>query len=85
MNEKVYIESRWAYNPMSGYFEYFNEGHYNPGVHRDPDLTLPRHAAFKLIDYMSKSGHISPTLDEKVRKEDLKITHRLLDIMEEKI
>jgi len=34
---------------------------------------------------LDEAGWIKPRLDERLRAEDLKITHRLLDILEKKI
>ena len=45
-------------------------------------LVLNQSQARKLIPVLEEEGFLKPRLDERLRIEDLKITHRLLDIIE---
>ena len=45
------------------------------------DVVLRRRDVNTLIHFLDTEGYIKPRLDERLRDEDLKITHRLLDII----
>lgn len=45
-------------------------------------MELNQEEVRKLVSALDEAGWIKPRLDERLRVEDLKITHRLLDIIE---
>jgi len=87
MSEKVYIQEQWVFEVSlrgwllqpSGYYE----------VATVPDTTgwkfLSTQEAIKLIPELENQGLIKPRLDERLRTEDLKITHRLFDLLDKTI
>ncbi|TDX44315.1 hypothetical protein [Orenia marismortui] len=87
MGEKIYIEGRWIKNVLKNQFEYYNGAYIAPDEidNRKPDVVINQEQAHKLVKFMEKQGFLHQTVDDKVRNEDLKITHRLLDIMESKL
>jgi hypothetical protein len=84
MNEKVYYDGRWFWDyTYAGWF-YMPEGYYEVGVEHDRTgwLFLNQIQVEKLIKKLDEEGIIKPRLDERLRQEDLKITHRLLDLLD---
>ncbi len=79
---KTFFEGRWTTLPESGDIVYFRPGEYEEGELRTPDVVIPRTAVSKLVAYLDEAGYIKPRLDERLRAEDLKITHRLLDTVQ---
>jgi hypothetical protein len=47
-----------------------------------PDIVLSDEAIPLLITALEEAGYIKPRLDERLRVEDLKITHRLMDMLD---
>lgn len=84
-NEKVYYEPAWEFVPHLHELRFYPDGYYPAGEQREPKKIIKGQEINLLIKALDREGLIKPTLDDKVRKEDLKITHRLLDIMEEKL
>ena len=66
---------QWCYSPL---------GSYDPSVQREPTVRIDGDAARQLITALEEAGWIVPGLDEWLRTEDLRITHRLLDIVEKR-
>jgi len=54
------------------------------GEYAEVDFEISMRDIPKLVIALEESGFIKPRLDERLRVEDLKITHRLLDIIEKK-
>ena len=82
--EKVFVEARWVKNIMRNTFEYYLSGYFNPVKvdDRKPEISLKTEQAHKLVKFMQEEGYFPKFVDESIRKDDLKITHRLLDIIE---
>lgn len=60
-------------------------GERTPGVSlkkEDYKIVINRHDLHYLVEFLESNGYLKPRLDERLRTEDLKITHRLLDILE---
>jgi hypothetical protein len=45
---------------------------------------IPMRELPSLVKFLDEHGFIKPRLDERLRVEDLKITHRLLDLLEKR-
>ena len=89
MADLVWREGYWFYDIDYLAYRHRRAGHYDPSVIPGPetiDVTLPTDIDMSgLVRLLEESGYIKPRLDERLRTEDLKITHRLLDIMERKL
>lgn len=48
----------------------------------DDAVVVPEEAMRALPGFLNESGFLKPHLDERLRSEDLKITHRLLDVID---
>lgn len=80
---KTFItKGRWTTLPETADLLYFGPGEYEPGESRKPDVVIPSSTIPELIAYLDEAGYIKPRLDERLRAEDLKITHRLLDTVQ---
>ena len=89
MADLVWREGYWFYDIDYFAYRHRRAGQYDPQVRLGDDTvdaTLPSDADIPgLIKLLEQDGYIKPRLDERLRTEDLKITHRLLDIMERKL
>ncbi len=84
MTDLYHREGRWGLNNIQRQWEYYPPGMYEQAVAQDPTLVLEPEVVRKLITALDEAGWIVPRLDERLRTEDLKITHRLLDLLEQK-
>ena len=87
MADKYYMEARWQPSvPLDGVF-YIPSGYYTIGEEIDTANCkfISRQELLQLIPYLDNSGYLQPKLDTKLRDEDLKITHRLLDLLDKSI
>ena len=86
MSEKTkvlyYRRAVWFRDFASASLCYIPAGVYEPGVAAEPTIAIPDDALRSLVEALDELGLIKPRLDERLRAEDLKITHRLLDIIE---
>jgi len=57
-------------------------GFYDELEYPQPVVIVPGDAIPALITVLDELGYIKPRLDERLRDEDLKITHRVLDLLE---
>lgn len=76
------IEGGWYYDPSMRGFAYTPPGVYETGTVITPSKYLSEREARQLVEVLEQEGYIKPRLDERLRTEDLKITHRLLDLLE---
>ena len=81
-DNKVHQPTRWVYDPRWASWTLYRAGDYAPMVETEPDLALTNEDIEVLIRTLDESGFIKPRLDDKLRQDDLKITHRLLDIVD---
>jgi len=68
-----------------GIWRYIPAGTYNPAVRIENDQivhSLEPREVDQLVDALQEAHWIKPKIDERVREEDIKIIHRLLDIIE---
>lgn len=77
-----WFDGEWQYDPAFRGFVYYEAGEYEVGVSMEPKYVLSRKVVRQLVPLMEEHQIIVPRLDERLRVEDLKITHRLLDILE---
>ncbi len=80
--DKVWIDSHW-------YFDHCRDAWVLTGagarlIAEQPEIILEVQSRYieQLIRKLDEQGWIKPRLDERLRTEDLKITHRLLDLLE---
>ena len=85
MDNKRWHDGHWFFNLSLASWCYLKPGYYEAGgmptsedfLHQIPDREVE-----SLIRELDTHGWIKPRLDERLRAEDLKITHRLLDIIQ---
>ena len=82
--EKVWVDGHWVFSFALRSWQLIPSGYYEPNIYMDNEVkhTIGENEARMLITAMDEGGWIKPRLDERLRVEDLKITHRLLDIIE---
>ena len=87
MANKVKIDATWYYNVIANQLEFYDSTVAETGEvdGREPDVVLSRRQAHMLVDFMEDQGMLQKRLDESVRQDDLEVTHRLLDIIEDKL
>lgn len=78
-----HTDGRWLYNMRHDAYQYIEAGYYEDGVEPPIAKTLSRREALQLVPLLEEDGLIVPRMDNQSRAEDLKIAHRLLDILEE--
>lgn len=86
--EKRYHDGRWFLSNTRNAWCYLKPGYYEPGVEPGSEAFLHQINAQEiemLIKALDEAGWIKPRLDDRLRTEDLKITHRLLDIIDKKL
>ena len=84
--KKEYYEGGWHSRLETGSIEYTKPGHYEVGTliqSEDISISIPHMQINQLIDFLFKNGYIKPQLGEN-RTEDIKIIHRLLDVVSNK-
>ncbi len=83
MTDKVLQRGRWYYSQMHSALRHTRPGYYDPGVELDIDIEVSSWDDIpSLVEALEEAGYIKPRLDERLRTEDLKITHRALDIID---
>jgi len=80
----MYHEVNWYFDQASLNLCRTVAGERAVGMCAEIDLEIGRRDIPKLIEALESNGFIQPRLDERLRAEDLKITHRLLDIIEQR-
>ena len=78
---KTRFEAHWFFDAPIGSLCYMEGGYHEPGTiwKKKPSIVIPRGAYFDLLDYLREHEKGVVKTD---RVEDLKITHRLLDLLE---
>ena len=79
---KIYRPGHWWLDVPRGSWNYSPAGYYEEGVAAEPSLIINGEAVRQLIAALDEAGWIVPRLDVRMGAEDLKITHRLLDIID---
>lgn len=80
----THFDGGWHRDLVRRGFAYIPPGNYDDssGWEEHETMFLSDSAVRQLIPLLEDSGAINPRLDERLRAEDLKITHRLLDLLE---
>ena len=86
---KQYLEDRWFLYPHTGEIKHLRGGECDlPEGAEIPwdyyDVTIPHHLIPSLVAFLDKEGYVKPKMDNQSRAEDLKIVHRLFDLLEKK-
>lgn len=84
MTDLYHREGRWGLNHVHRRWEYYPPGMFEPAVAQNPAIVLEPEVVRQLIAALDETGWIVPRLDERLRAEDLRITHRLLDLLEQR-
>ena len=84
---QVYREGHWYSDLSRRSIVYVPAGVYEVDVtytdeERERWIYIPCEFLTSLAEFLDKEGYIKPRLDTRLREEDLKITHRLLDLLE---
>ncbi len=77
-----FYDGHWFQDYSRRGFAYIAPGTYEEGTIPEPSSFLSWQEAMQLIPVLEEAGLIKPRLDERLRTEDLKITHRLIDLLE---
>jgi len=78
----MYQEADWFYDRCRMALCRTVAGERAMGTIAEIDLEIGVRDIYKLVTALEENGFIKPRLDERLRVEDLKITHRLLDIID---
>ena len=82
-----YVNGHWFEDFARAAWVYVRAGYYEEGVqipNNAVEHTISDVVIRQLIKALDEAGWIKPRLDERLRTEDLKITHRLLDLLEKR-
>ena len=82
MADRYHRRGIWYREIRSAELCYVAPGFYEEGVIIQPTICIPDEALPALITVLDELGYIKPRLDERLRAEDLKITHRVLDLLD---
>lgn len=83
---KIWADSRWYFDQAKDSWCLTKPGEHEPGLSDiEVMIKIQSRDVEALIKELDKNGWIKPRLDERLRAEDLKITHRLLDIIQAQI
>lgn len=82
--DKVMDCGTWHFSHSMDAWCKTKSGYRDINVQPEVDIEINSRDIYSLIVALDKEGWIKPRLDERLRAEDLKITHRLLDLLEKK-
>ena len=88
MDNKRWHDGCWFFDRSLDSWCYLKPGYYEPGLIPTAEDFLHEISSQEveaLIRELDTQGWIKPRLDERLRSEDLKITHRLLDLLDKSI
>lgn len=77
-------EARWYIDLSHHTLVKTKPGRYREGIMSDVDFEIDLHEAniTSLIHALEEGGYLAPRVDHKMRAEDLKVIHRLIDLTE---
>lgn len=84
---QVWMNGMWFRDIGTPFIKHIRPGFRNPMEFAKPediDVIIDVMTVPDLIKVLESGGYLTPRLDERLRSEDLKITHRLLDIIQGK-
>ena len=81
---KKFIEGHWVFDIDYLAYRWIPDGEYNAAVaiDRKDSIFIDDRMASKLLKYMEENRHIPLTVNQSLHQDDLKIVHRLIDIIE---
>jgi len=79
---KLQSEGWWYFDPSRNAIAHAPKGEYEESELVTPDIVIGRRQIPELLTVLEENGWLKPRIDEQVRVEDLKITHRCLDLAE---
>lgn len=82
-----YVEPHWIVDYPTAQIRHFQGGYLTPGEVIPAsmyDVIIPSYYIPELVQFLTDKGYVKPTMTNGSREEDLKIVHRLLDLMEKK-
>ena len=85
MSDKIWIDSHWFFDYSRNEWVLTGPGAYLIAEQPEITLTISAKDVEALIRKLDEAGWIKPRLDERLRTEDLKITHRLMDLLDKTI
>ena len=83
-----WCEGHWFFEVSMAAWRYVPPGEYDLGVSIPGSQithSLDSREIALLVDALQEAHWIKPKIDERVREEDVKVIHRLLDIIEKKV
>ena len=85
MTDKIWIDSHWFYSYEKDAWVLTGAGAHL--IAEKPEIILEVRAKDieMLIRKLDEAGWIKPRLDERLRSEDLKITHRVIDLLDKSL
>lgn len=72
----------WYYDPREAGIVLTEPGLKEVGARAEALLRIPDEFLPGLVELLEEMGYIKPRLDDKLRADDLKIIHRLLDLLD---
>jgi len=82
MNDKIWRDSHWFFDYAKDAWLLTSPGAYLIAEAPDIMFEIRSNHIEALIRKLDEAGWIKPRLDERLRSEDLKITHRLIDLLD---
>lgn len=79
---KVHRRGIWYQDVRMDALCFSPPGFYDEAEYPQPVVIIPGDSIPALLTVLDELGYIKPRLDERLRVEDLKITHRLLDLLD---
>ena len=76
-----HFDGGWHFEPGTRSFRYIEPGNYDDLAEPPFTKMLTHQEARQLVGVLEQHGYLTPRLDDRLRSEDLKITHRLLDLL----
>lgn len=80
-----YFEGGWYREPALRGFGYLKAGYYEEGTEPEHDVVLTDQMLLQLVPVLEQYQFITPRIDDRGRAEDLKITHRLIDLLDKAV
>jgi len=87
MTDKAYTEGGWRFDWTTGSYVYIKPGEYDIGGSLPSDAIICKinnRLIPELLEVLDKEGQLPRRYKNEDREPDLKVVHRLLDILEKK-
>ena len=77
-------EGRWYHDPSMDEWQMVEPEEVPSGVRLEPKYRIESHNVRLLLEALDAHGWIKPRLDDIVRQDDVRIIHRLIDVLEKR-